>query len=60
MVLIANEASDSRINNGLNGLLCKLDIEKSYDHVKWNYLQEILDKLGLVKNGSIGSNRASL
>ena len=45
-VLIANEAIDSMLRNNRVRVLCKLDIEKAYDYVSWNFLLEILGEMG--------------
>ncbi|KAJ9682407.1 hypothetical protein PVL29_018343 [Vitis rotundifolia] len=45
-VLIANEAVDSRLKSNQGSVMCKLDIEKTYDHVCWKFLLVVLKKMG--------------
>ena len=45
-VLIANEAVDCIIKRKESGLACKLDIEKAYDHLSWEFLIQVLEKMG--------------
>ena len=45
-VLIANEAVDYILRGKEKGILCKLDIEKAYDHIRWDFLLQMLERMG--------------
>ncbi|RVW96589.1 Transposon TX1 uncharacterized 149 kDa protein [Vitis vinifera] len=45
-VLVANEAIDSIVKSNRGAILCKLDIEKAYDHVNWDFLLAMMEKMG--------------
>ena len=45
-VLIANEFIDYMLRKNKCWVLCKLHIEKAYDHLNWEFLLSILDAMG--------------
>ena len=42
-----NECLDSELKSEEPGVLCKLDMEKAYDHVDWNFLLYLLRMCGV-------------
>ncbi|XP_047263825.1 uncharacterized protein LOC124896313 [Capsicum annuum] len=45
-ILLANECVNARQWSNELGILCKLDIQKAFDHLNWKYLLELLQKMG--------------
>jgi len=45
-ILIANECVDVRKITKVPGILCKLDIEKAYDHLNWDFMWYTLERIG--------------
>lgn len=54
-VLIANECQDSGIKLGELRILCKPDMEKTYDCANWNFLFYILANVVLGGSCVVGS-----
>ena len=44
--LIANEVVDSVLRRKEKGILCKLDIEKAYDHIMWDFILQTIERMG--------------
>ena len=45
-VLIANELVDSTMRRKEQGLVCKLDIEKACDSISWDFLYQVMNRMG--------------
>ena len=44
--LIANKLVDSSMRRKKCGLVCKLDIEKAYDSINWEFLYQVMSRMG--------------
>ena len=38
---------DAWKKRGEKGLICKLDIEKAYDSINWQFLMKVMQKIGV-------------
>jgi len=45
-ILIVNGCLNSRMRSGNSGVICKMDLEKAYDHINWNFLLHMLRRCG--------------
>jgi hypothetical protein len=50
-VLIANKCVDGCTKSGVPRVLCKLDIEKSFDHINWKFFLYMLRRCGFGFHG---------
>lgn len=46
--VVANDATNSTLKVGSIVVICKLNIEKAYDHVQWAVLFAIMEKMDFV------------
>ena len=44
--LIANEVINSLLKRKESGVLCKLDLDKAYDCINWDFLLSVMQKMG--------------
>jgi hypothetical protein len=51
-VLVANKCLDTKLKEDHPEVICKLDVEKAYDHVNWNFLLYLLERCGFSQKGS--------
>lgn len=46
VILIVSETVDEVIRHNKTGILCKFDMEKVFDHVNWNVIDYMLNRMG--------------
>lgn len=45
-ILVVNELLDSRLKSKVPGFMLKLDFQKAFDTVSWDFLDSLLEKYG--------------
>lgn len=48
-VLLTNEIVDDLKKKDKKGVIIKLDFEKAYDKVCWNFFLDVMEKMGIGK-----------
>ena len=56
VALITNEGVDSSLRRNESGMLCKLDIVKTCDHISWDFILTVLENMDLGADGYSGYN----
>ena len=46
VALVANKVIDLILKSNERAVICKLDIEKAYDHVDWSFLLSVMGMMG--------------
>lgn len=46
VVMVTNEGVDKLMSSKREGILCKPDMKKAYDHVNWAFVDYMLERLG--------------
>lgn len=52
--MCATECIDSRLKSRSPGVICKIDMERVYNHIIWGFLVYMLKRMGLGPNGEGG------
>ena len=52
--IVANEAVDSILRRNEGAILCKLYLEKAYDHVDWSFLCMIMENMVFFEESGYG------
>ena len=47
VVIVANKVIDLILKSNEGAMMCKLDIEKAYNHVDWSFLLSVMGMIGL-------------
>lgn len=58
--LLANEIVDSLSKRKEKGILCKLDIDKTYDYVRWDFFIQVMRRMSFAEKWTGWTGHESL